>query len=143
MAEALQIKSTPPTSSPLREAYELTQRVSTLGFDWPHFEGALTKLEEEIDELREALAVGEKEKARDELGDILLALVNLARFLKVDPEKALLKTVRKFKARFRHVEKRLQGMGKSLEESNLAEMDALWEEAKSLVRRKRRGAKSP
>lgn len=143
MEKRLRLKKNTQPSSSLREAYELTRKVSGLGFDWPDLQGVLNKLEEEIGELREALASGEKEKAKEELGDILFVLVNLARFLKVDPEKALLRTVRKFKARFRHVEKRLQGMGKSFEESNLAEMDALWEEAKSLARRKRRAAKSP
>jgi len=142
MAEAPQNKSSPRTSSPLREAYELTQKVSALGFDWPHLEGVLTKLEEEIEELKEALLLGEKEKAKDELGDILFVLVNLSRFLKVHPEKALSRTIRKFKTRFRYVEKGLQSMGKSFEESNLAEMDGLWEEAKARSKRKARGAKA-
>lgn len=124
------------TSSPLHEAYELTRKVSGLGFDWPHLEGVVTKLEEEVEELKEALSLGEKERAKEELGDILFVLVNLARFLQVHPEKALSRTIRKFEKRFRHVEKRLRGMGKSFEESNLAEMDHLWEEAKRLARRK-------
>lgn len=129
-------------SSPLHEAYELTRKVSGLGFDWPDLEGVVKKLEEEMEELKEALSLGEKQKAKDELGDLLFVLVNLARFLKVHPEKALSRTIRKFEKRFRYVEKGLQRMGKSFEESNLAEMDRLWEEAKTLAKGKAEGAKS-
>jgi MazG family protein len=115
------------------EAYQLTTKASRVGFDWPDAASVMAKLEEEMGELREAVAVGEAEGARvaEELGDLLFAAVNVARLLGHDPESVLKAANRKFRRRFRHVEDGLRARGRSPAESTLAEMDALWDEAKS------------
>ncbi|MFB3884680.1 MAG: MazG nucleotide pyrophosphohydrolase domain-containing protein [Thermodesulfobacteriota bacterium] len=118
------------TESSLSLAYQLTREVSRLGFDWPDLDGVLRKMKEETKELTEALALQNRRKIREELGDLLFVMVNLSRFLRIDPEKALKQTVEKFMRRFCYVETSLQKKGKSFRQSNLAEMDRLWEEAK-------------
>lgn len=116
--------------SSLSLAYRLTRKVSKLGFDWPDLKGVLDKLDEEMIELREALSLQNRSKIREELGDLLFVLVNLSRFLQIDPERALKKTVEKFMLRFHYIETSLQKRGKSFHQSNLVEMDQLWDEAK-------------
>jgi len=117
-------------SSSLSEALQLARKAARTGFDWPDIKGVLEKLDEETEELKEACSTGDREKIEEELGDLLFVIVNVARFLKIHPEKALGKTVRKFKVRFHYIEASLRKRGKSLRQSNLAEMDELWEEAK-------------
>jgi uncharacterized protein YabN with tetrapyrrole methylase and pyrophosphatase domain len=124
--------------STLSEAYLVAGRASRLGFDWPDMTGVMEKLTEEMDELREALALGDRKKAEEEFGDLLFVMVNVARFLKIHPEKALAKTIKKFESRFRYVEEALRKKGKSLQQSNLAEMEDLWQEAKRLDKSKGR-----
>lgn len=124
------IKSLPKNLSSLLLAYQLTGRVSKLGFDWPNLSGVLEKLDEETKEFREALSLQNRNKIREEIGDLLFVLVNIARVLRINPEEALKKTVKKFNRRFQYIEKSLQQNGKSLHQSNLIEMDLLWEEAK-------------
>lgn len=116
----------------LLEAHSLTDRASRVGFDWPSLEPVLEKLEEELGELREEIAAEERDRARveDEVGDLLFAAVNVARQLGVDPETALKRSNRKFRRRFAHVERGLEGQGRSTKEATLDEMDALWDEAK-------------
>jgi DNA phosphorothioation-dependent restriction protein DptG len=92
--------------------------------------GVIEKLEEEMEELKEALSTGDREKAEEELGDLLFVMVNVARFLNVHPERALAKTMKKFNSRFRYMEEALRKKGKSLRQSTLAEMEAHWQEAK-------------
>jgi tetrapyrrole methylase family protein/MazG family protein len=116
--------------SSLSRAYQLTQRVSGVGFDWPKIGGVLKKLEEELEELREALSFKSRRKIREEIGDLLFVLVNIARFLRIDPEEALNTTIEKFTSRFNYIEKSLRRKGKTLCQSNLIEMDRLWEESK-------------
>jgi tetrapyrrole methylase family protein/MazG family protein len=116
--------------SSLSSAYQLTKKVSRLGFDWPDLKGVLKKMDEETKELKEALSLRDQNKIREEMGDLLFVLVNLSRFLKIDPEKALGKTVEKFRHRFHYIETSLYKRGKSFHQSNLIEMDQLWEEAK-------------
>jgi tetrapyrrole methylase family protein/MazG family protein len=116
--------------SSLSRAYQLTQRVSEIGFDWPRIGEVLEKLEEELKELREALSLKNRRRIREEIGDLLFVIVNIARFLRIDPEEALNKTVRKFTSRFNYIEKSLRQKGKTFRQSNLIEMDRLWEEAK-------------
>ena len=101
-----------------------------MGFDWPDLNGVLKKVDEEMREFREALALQNRRKIREELGDLFFVLVNLSRVLKIDPEKALRKTVKKFMQRFHYIETSLHQQGKSFHQSNLIEMDQLWEEAK-------------
>ena len=114
----------------LMRAYRLTQRASKVGFDWEDKDQVWEKLEEELKEFQEALSEGKEDDLRDELGDILFTLVNLARFIDVDPEDALRRVTNKFIERFHYLEKRLQEEGKGPHEASLAEMDALWEESK-------------
>jgi uncharacterized protein YabN with tetrapyrrole methylase and pyrophosphatase domain len=117
-------------------AYQLTRQASKVGFDWPDIGGVLNKLDEEVEELREALSLQDKKKAREELGDLLFVMANLGRFLHIDPERALRQTVMKFVSRFHYVETRLRKQGKSPRQSTLREMDQLWEEAKRQKKRK-------
>jgi len=124
-----------PASLPaLLGAYRLTQKAAGVGFDWPDAGAVLEKVEEEAAELREALAAGDREATREEVGDLLFTLANLARKLDVDPEAALAGTNLKFRRRFAQVEKGLAARGKSAAEASLEEMDALWEEAKETVK---------
>jgi len=116
--------------SSLSRAYELTQRASRLGFDWPEIGGVLRKMDEEVEELREALSLQDRNRVREEIGDLLFVVVNIARFLRIDPEEALGKTIEKFNSRFRYIEKSLTEQGKSIRHSSLAEMERLWQESK-------------
>jgi ATP diphosphatase len=110
------------------EALQMTTKVARVGFDWPDSKAVLDKVEEELAELKAAPAARE---AEEEIGDLLFAIVNLARHLDVDPESALKAANRKFRRRFAHVEARLRETGRQPADSTLAEMDALWEEAKA------------
>jgi MazG family protein len=130
------LNAVPDTLSPLSRAYRLTERAARVGFDWPHIEGVLQKLDEELAEFREALSLNDRERLREELGDLFFVLTNIARFLHIDPEDALNRTIRKFIARFRYIETSLQTEGRTISESSLEEMDRLWEKAKE--RKKRR-----
>jgi tetrapyrrole methylase family protein/MazG family protein len=114
----------------LMRAYRLTQRASQVGFDWENKDQVWEKLEEELTEFQLALREGKKEALREELGDILFTLVNLARFIRIDPEDALRRVTNKFAERFTYIEQRLRDQGKTTHEASLAEMDALWEESK-------------
>lgn len=117
-----------PRSLPaLTRAWRVGQKASAAGFDWPDAAGPAAKVEEEWAELRAAQASGDAAAAARELGDLLFAVVNLARKIGVEPELALRATVERFQQRFRWVER---GLGKPLREASLAEMDALWERAK-------------
>jgi tetrapyrrole methylase family protein/MazG family protein len=117
-------------SSPLSRAYRLTQRASRAGFDWPGIEGVLEKFDEEMGEFREALALQDREKICEEIGDLLFVLANVSRFLQIHPEEALRRTLNKFVSRFHYIEASLHQEGKSLRQSDLVEMDRLWEESK-------------
>ena len=118
------------TLSSLSLAFQLTKRAARLGFDWPNLGGVLKKLDEEMEEFREALSLQHRGSIREEVGDLFFMLVNISRFLQVDPEKALKKTVKKFIRRFHYMETSLYKKGKTFHETNLVEMDRLWEEAK-------------
>jgi tetrapyrrole methylase family protein / MazG family protein len=114
----------------LHQANQMTAKASRVGFDWPDLEGILAKLGEETNELREAFARQDQQAMADEVGDLLFAAVNAARFLGVDPESALRRSNRKFERRFRYVEACVKQQGRQLKDTTLQEMDALWEEAK-------------
>lgn len=115
----------------LHRARRVSEKASGVGFDWDRPEGVLDKVEEEVAELREALASGDKAHAAEELGDALFALVNLARHLDLDPERALHATTEKFLGRFAHVERELKTRGLSPSDVALPELDALWNQAKT------------
>ena len=118
-----------PRAQPaLAEASQISSRAAGAGFEWPNLDGVLDKVREEIDEIKNAESAQERE---DEIGDLLFTVANVARFLKVDPEQALRKTNAKFRRRFSHVEKELGARGRKLEDSNIDEMEVLWQESKS------------
>jgi tetrapyrrole methylase family protein/MazG family protein len=114
----------------LSQAYQLTQKASGAGFDWPNIEGVLNKLEEEMREFREALFLQDKRRIREEIGDLLFVMANISRFLRIHPEEALKKSLAKFVSRFHYIEASLRREGKSFSQSNLIEMDRWWEESK-------------
>jgi uncharacterized protein YabN with tetrapyrrole methylase and pyrophosphatase domain len=138
----------------LLEAYKLSSRAAQAGFDWPDVEGLFDKLHEETDELREQLkefpAPGPRPQGRGmagsgrtvlpealrarlegEVGDLFFVLVNIARYLSLDPESALRKTNRKFKRRFQWMEARLHESGRSAEQASMEELESLWQQAKA------------
>lgn len=115
----------------LSRASKLQKRAARVGFDWPDFHGVLDKIEEEIAELREALENGDEAHAREELGDLLFAQVNLARHLKADPEQALRNTNAKFERRFNYVEQQAQASGRDWEQLSLDTLDQWWDDAKA------------
>ncbi len=125
------LDSVPRAAPALVESAQISSRAAGAGFDWENTDQVLEKLDEEIDELAEARRTGApREHLEYEIGDMLFTIVNVARFLKVDPEQALRKTNRKFRERFAYVESRLRDAGKTPREATLAEMEALWQEAK-------------
>ena len=109
---------------------ELQRKASSVGFDWNDPRAVLDKIREEADEIEAALDGGDAEALQGETGDLLFALVNLARHVGADPEAALRSTNAKFERRFAHIERSLAAEGRSFEGASLAEMDALWNEAK-------------
>lgn len=118
----------------LTRAAKLTKRAARVGFDWPSAREVFQKLREELDELDAEIQAGDLVKAREELGDFLFVVANLARKLDVEPEDAIRGANAKFVRRFQHIERALARAGRSPEQSDLAEMDALWDEAKVIER---------
>ena len=115
----------------LARALDLQRTASTVGFDWNDPRAVLAKIREEADEIEAALDSGDQSHIAEETGDLLFAVVNLARHAKADPEMALRATNAKFEKRFAYIERTLAARGSSLEKATLAEMDALWNEAKT------------
>jgi uncharacterized protein YabN with tetrapyrrole methylase and pyrophosphatase domain len=131
----------------LQEAHKISSKAAHVGFDWPAVQGLFEKLSEETQELQEhvqkipqAHSAAEspslpdelKHSLEDEVGDLFFVLVNIARYLSVDPESALRKTNRKFRRRFGWLEEELRRQGRTLEQATLDEMEALWQQAKTL-----------
>jgi tetrapyrrole methylase family protein/MazG family protein len=114
----------------LLKAHRVQSRASRVGFDWKQTEDVLVKLEEELQEFRRALENKDRGEIEDELGDLFFVLVNISRFVGVNPEDALRKTISKFISRFRYIEMKAAESGKRLSEMTLQEMDAFWDEAK-------------
>ncbi|HYI92551.1 MAG TPA: nucleoside triphosphate pyrophosphohydrolase [Bryobacteraceae bacterium] len=126
----LLLESIPRSLPALMEAAHISSRAAGVGFDWENAEQVLAKLEEELHELAEARKQASQEEIEGEVGDLLFVLVNLARFVRVDPEQALRKSNAKFRRRFAHVERSLEDRGKKFAESDIREMEELWQEAK-------------
>ncbi|KJC35621.1 nucleoside triphosphate hydrolase [Bradyrhizobium sp. LTSP885] len=118
---------------PLARAMELQRKASTVGFDWNDPRAVLAKIREEADEIESALDRNDRQEIAEETGDLMFALVNLARHVGADPETALRGTNAKFERRFAYIERTLAAKGRSLQDATLQEMDALWNEAKSAV----------
>jgi tetrapyrrole methylase family protein/MazG family protein len=119
----------------LMRAEKIQKKAAKVGFELDDIHGAFGKVGEELEDLRTALDSEDGEKIKDEFGDVLFALVNVARYAKVDPELALQDATSKFIQRFRFIEEKAQAQGRSLEEMSLAEMDALWDQAKDYLRK--------
>jgi tetrapyrrole methylase family protein/MazG family protein len=122
---------------PMDRAFKLQKKAAKVGFDWPDIEGVIAKIKEELDEAQEAckqadVAHNEQmaEAVEEELGDLLFSVINLCRFLKVEPSVALRRTNSKFVERFKHVEKKMKESGQEMKRENLGVMDAFWNEAK-------------
>lgn len=120
-----------PISLPsLTLAQKITEKASRVGFDWGNTDEVIDKVYEEINELKSAIGHDTHERIHDEIGDILFSLVNLSRFLDINPEMALRSTVKKFKRRFTFIESALKNRGKDVHSSTLEEMDDLWNQCK-------------
>ena len=119
--------------SPLEQAYLIQEEASKVGSDWENAEQVIEKIHEEIGEFKENLQENDYEKMIDEFGDILMAVVNLARFTNIKPDIALERTLKKFRVRFANIEKQLLKRGKTPQTSNLQEMDEIWNESKKII----------
>lgn len=115
----------------LLRATKLQGRAARVGFQWPDLAPVFAKVEEELAEVKEAVAAGDKTHIEEELGDLLFMVANLARYLDADAETALRGANSKFERRFRHIEQSLKAQGKDIKSSTLAEMDQLWDDAKA------------
>lgn len=122
----------PKAMPALARSQSISRRAAHLGFEWPGIEQVWQKVDEEMRELKEAAASGNKTRSGEELGDLLFTMVNIARFLDVEAEEVLAQTVDRFTRRFHHIEAKLQETNKSFDQSSLEEMDRFWEEAKTL-----------
>ncbi len=128
------LDAVPGNFPPLLRAYKLQKKAAKVGFDWDCMEDVWGKVHEELDELKEAIAGGDTSKMEGELGDLIFALVNIGRHLKIDPSVALTRTNTKFIRRFRHVEAEMLKAGIPMVQANLVEMDQFWDEAKAAER---------
>jgi len=153
-AEERSLKSAPDSSGPagrldaiartlpaMARAEKLQKRAARHGFDWPEIGPVFDKLHEEIDELKEAWQAandgsGERDALEDELGDVMFVCVNLARFMKVNPEQALKRTNHKFEARFRAIEAELAAQGRDMDSETLDALDAIWQSVKGVERQR-------
>jgi tetrapyrrole methylase family protein/MazG family protein len=124
------LEGVPEALPSLLRAHRLQNRAASVGFDWDKVGDALKKLDEELKEFKKALETKEKNEIGEELGDILFMLVNVSRFIGINPEDALRKTIAKFISRFRYIEMKAADNGRKLSDMTLSEMDKLWEEAK-------------
>ena len=132
-AEGSMLDSVSTRLPAVMEAFQMTTKVSRVDFDWPDVPSVLEKLDEEVEELKQAVA-DEQPSHKDiagEVGDLLFVAVNVARLLGIDPESALKASNRKFRRRFRYIEDRLREQGRKPADSDHIEMDGLWDEAKS------------
>ncbi len=115
----------------LHDAWEVQLDASAVGFDWPDPTGALDKVIEEVQEIRDALSQGDVEHAKTELGDLLFAAVNVARLLGAQPSKHLLASSEKFQERFSNLRENLERRGRTVSECSLDELDKIWEQVKA------------
>ena len=128
------LSGVPPALPALMKAHKITEKAARVGFDWEHVDQVFAKVLEELHEFEETMAERDEERMEAELGDLLFAIVNLGRFLSLNPEEALRKTIDRFARRFSHVEDTLHARGMHMQEASLSEMDELWEEAKRMER---------
>ena len=115
----------------LLKARRIQEKAANVGFNWEKIEPVVEKLDEEIDELKQALALNNNEQIIDEMGDVLFSVVNLSRFLKINPEESLRKSINKFEKRFKFIEEELKKENKSFSDCNLEELDKIWNLSKN------------
>ena len=126
------LSGVPPHLPSLMKAQKITEKAARVGFDWEHTDQVYAKVLEELHELEETMVSQDQERMEAELGDLLFAIVNLGRFLSVNPEEALRKTINRFETRFGHIEDTLHSRGVNLKDASSEDMEKLWEEAKQL-----------
>jgi tetrapyrrole methylase family protein / MazG family protein len=126
------LEGVPKALPALIRSRKVQEKAARVGFDWENASGALHKISEELKELQEAYESGDRLRTAEELGDLLFSVVNVSRFMKVNPEAALEATINRFIRRFRHIEATVISRGVSLDEMELSEMNQIWEEAKRL-----------
>jgi nucleoside triphosphate diphosphatase len=119
----------------LLECEKIQDRAANFGFDWPDVNPVFDKVQEELDEVKEAYASGNQAHIEEEIGDLLLVTVNLARHLKINPELALKRSTKKFSKRFQYIEQQVAATGRNLKSCQLAELDAYWDEAKLALKK--------
>ena len=119
----------------LLECEKIQDRAANFGFDWPEAQPVFEKVLEELNEVEEAWHSGDQAHIEEEIGDLLLVAVNLARHLKVNPELALKKSTKKFAKRFQYIERKVAASGRDLTDCRLSELDAYWDEAKQALKR--------
>ena len=123
------LSGVPPELPALLKAQKITEKASRVGFDWEHTDQVMAKVLEELQEFEEAMTEGSQERMEAELGDLLFAIANLGRFLSLDTEEALRKTIARFQKRFSHVEDKIHERGITLHDASLEEMEKLWIES--------------
>lgn len=114
----------------LLQSYEVQKRAAEKGFDWDNITGVLAKIEEEVEEVRQAIEEQKKDKIKGEIGDLLFSVVNLARFMDINPELAALKTLNKFKERFKYMEKEFTENDMDFTDKSLPQLESYWQKAK-------------
>jgi tetrapyrrole methylase family protein/MazG family protein len=124
------LEGVPKNLPSLLRAHRLQSKASNVGFEWGNFQQVIEKLDEEFYELRHAYKSGDSEQIEEEFGDMLFMMVSVARFLRINPDNALQKAIKKFTTRFQHIEQHLKAAGKQWSEMSVAEMEELWEESK-------------
>jgi ATP diphosphatase len=130
-----------PTSLPaLLECEKIQDRAANFGFDWSTVEPVFDKVQEELDEVKEAWQSGDQAHIEEEIGDLLLVTVNLARHLKINPELALKRSSQKFSRRFQYIEQQVAASGRDLNSCELTELDAYWDEAKLALKKQKRSS---
>lgn len=131
---SLELKSIPKALPALLKSYKLQKKASGIGFDWQNVNDAMEKVDEELSELKSAIADGDRENMIEELGDLIFAVVNISRFINANPEEALEKTCAKFIDRFEIMESIASEKNINIDELNLDEMDELWDMAKQQIK---------
>src|SRR3989304_5659268 len=130
------LEGIPPHLPALLRAHQLQARAARVGFDWEHADQVFSKVKEEMMEFEEVFKAKDHKRMEDELGDLLFALVNIGRFIEVNPEDALRKSISKFISRFRYIEEELAKQGREWGVVSLGDMEILWQEAKVLEKQK-------
>ncbi|MBP3192549.1 nucleoside triphosphate pyrophosphohydrolase [Natronogracilivirga saccharolytica] len=135
------LQGVPDTLPALIKAYRMQDKAAGVGFDWKSWKLAWPKLQEEIEEFRQAAEKGSEEERNEEFGDLLFSMVNVGRLMGINAEDALRMTNRKFKYRFQHIEKVINGEGKNMRDTSLEEMDRIWDAAKGKSKSKKGSGK--